>query len=77
MIIPDGIHDGREKGLFEASECSKGAAPIFAISHEVTARLNQKKTTTIGKKKRKRKRERKEKIKEKTENEKRLFSQKP
>lgn len=43
MIIPDGIHDGREKGLFEASECSKGAAPIFAISHEVTARLNQKK----------------------------------
>lgn len=76
MIIPDGIHDGREKGLFEASECSKGAAPIFVISHEVTARLNQKKTT-IGKKKRKRKRERKEKIKEKRENEKRLFSQKP
>lgn len=28
--------------LFER-ECSKGAAPIFAISCEVTARLNQKK----------------------------------
>lgn len=27
--------------LFER-ECSKGAAPIFAISCEVTARLNQK-----------------------------------